>query len=622
MSSEKIPPHFHKTTDNYTLWRKKFKLWQHISSVDVCKQGGLLTLQLDDETQDTILELMTIEDIKKEDGTEKLLKHLDSMFKKDEYSMAVELYEDLKCYKRPTGVPIIQYCTEFQKRFSKVKASGTHLSEHVVTNKLLKSANLSERETRLVRATIPKMDYKNMINHLKKVFDSGVHSDSLEKDTFYSDSRSRGDDLKYRVSKDGNKLNYHNPLDIYGNYTRCRVCESFLHLENNCPDKIQSKRSTTPNTCMAEFIDYSDSGESWLTSDLNNYAIDDSEEICTIAQDDVSVLSIDTDTSYKSLISMGNSETIFKENCVEGKVQTAVSKKGDSSLELQEHTDTNSYTAGLSEYAINPGNAGCKFIDLSQSENFYETSENLKSAEDSGRHHIPTTEQQSGFKDKDDVLLNNRELFPCVKCQVGEISNDYDLAQQNQCSKMRSNQLPETVYCCCNQSESEESKLKGMYNIGIPLDLNHISRIEKDKSNSWKRRRKRTRYKRQQGRIWKENWKKNRVNKRNDVLISKNRGLRNLKRKEKKRMIYEKIWNHRKKEKRNRISRIRMDKRVWKSSQGRLKYEKREARYLYSGMKYQWKQKKRKERVRYRSPEVNLLAALYILFSVIVMHAY
>ena len=50
-----------------------------------------------------------------------------------------------------------------------MKASGTTLAEPVMAFRLLKSANLSTTQENLVRATINTINYKNMVEQLKKV---------------------------------------------------------------------------------------------------------------------------------------------------------------------------------------------------------------------------------------------------------------------------------------------------------------------------------------------------------------------------------------------------------------------------------------------------------------------
>ena len=64
--SDKTPPPFNRKIDNYAKWKKKFELWQSITEVTAVRQGGLLVLRMDDDTQDHIMETLTINEIKSE----------------------------------------------------------------------------------------------------------------------------------------------------------------------------------------------------------------------------------------------------------------------------------------------------------------------------------------------------------------------------------------------------------------------------------------------------------------------------------------------------------------------------------------------------------------------------
>ena len=263
--SEKSPPPFNRATDDYIKWKTKFKLWKDITDVPVAKQTTLMVLRLDDDTQEAILDLMTTAQMKANEGADTLLGHLDRMCKKDESVTAYELYEKFESYERPAELSIKEYCAEFQKRLAKVKSSGTQLSDPVLAYRLLKSANLSDNETQLVKATIGKMDYDSMVKQLQKVFNSGASqmaalkikqepSDEVQ-DTFYGGNRwsrsqfrrndgyrqdhFKSDDTKQRYEEQQpmKENRGRNPLDSYGKVTRCRICDSINHYAKKCPDR-------------------------------------------------------------------------------------------------------------------------------------------------------------------------------------------------------------------------------------------------------------------------------------------------------------------------------------------------------------------------------------------------
>ena len=157
------PPSFNKDTDNYSKWKKKLDIWLNITDIAKVKRGGLIILRLDDETQEKVLENIASEEISSEEGAKKVVDQLDTIFKEDASLTAFECYEAFETYSRPHSASIKDYLDEFQKRLKKVQTkSGTTLGDAVLAYRLLRSANLSESDTKLVRATTDEMTYRDL----------------------------------------------------------------------------------------------------------------------------------------------------------------------------------------------------------------------------------------------------------------------------------------------------------------------------------------------------------------------------------------------------------------------------------------------------------------------------
>ena len=225
--SVKTPPPFDRNVDDYEKWKKKFTLWQSITDVTNDKQGGLIILRLDDRTQDSIMEAMKTEDINKENGADLVIAQLDTIFQKDKTVTAYEAYEEFETFKRPEGMSMAEYISEFEKKWNKTKAKGTALSDNVLAYRLLKSANLSFTEQKLIKATMDEVTTETMKIKLRKVFSGEVGvSRSMEqlqikqepldeKDTFFGSNfknRSlRGKNYPpMRNSYQNNQYNYQN----------------------------------------------------------------------------------------------------------------------------------------------------------------------------------------------------------------------------------------------------------------------------------------------------------------------------------------------------------------------------------------------------------------------------
>ena len=158
--SDKSPPFFDKNKDNYSKWKKKLTLWQTITDVDQKKQGGLITLKLDDETQELVLESISATDISSDEGAQKVIDYLDGLYQKDKSTTEFEIYEEFEIYRRPNNLKMKDFITEFEKRWKRTSSQGTALSDNVLAYRLLKSANLNPRKEELLRATVTSMSYK------------------------------------------------------------------------------------------------------------------------------------------------------------------------------------------------------------------------------------------------------------------------------------------------------------------------------------------------------------------------------------------------------------------------------------------------------------------------------
>ena len=166
----KAPPAF-KKGDDFEKWKKKFKIWQSLTSFEAVKQGPALVLSLDEESQDAVLEL-TQEVISAAEGVDSILEVLDGLYLKDKTQSAFEALESFEGYRRPEALSMTDYCNEFDKRYSKVKSYGTEFPPDLFGFRLLKSANLLPHQEQLAKATITELTYDNMKAQLKKVHGS------------------------------------------------------------------------------------------------------------------------------------------------------------------------------------------------------------------------------------------------------------------------------------------------------------------------------------------------------------------------------------------------------------------------------------------------------------------
>ena len=279
--TDKTPPMFDRKVDNYEKWKVKLDLWRTVTEVPATKHGSLIALRLDDDTQGKVLEKVAENDLKSATGAKSVLDVLDTLFQVEKSVTAYETYEDFESYKRPETLSMKDFISEFQSKLKKVQEAGSTLADHVLAYRLLNSANLSAPDLRLIKATIDEMTYQNISKQLQKVFPDGDSNqasrvrikeeptrvrikeeptDIVELDTMYGGSYRRYDKAKRSDYKDRNvkkddyspeekqgiykKNRGKNPLDKYGNVSRCLECDSVNHQVKDCPDLVKKSHKT------------------------------------------------------------------------------------------------------------------------------------------------------------------------------------------------------------------------------------------------------------------------------------------------------------------------------------------------------------------------------------------
>ena len=123
---------------------------------------------------------------------------------------------------------IADYCNKFQHKLSRLKSTGTILADSVIAYKLLKSANLSNPQELLVKATTD-MTYEATTKQLKKVFYKTAITNIL-KSQDVTETQQVNEHCKWQYPNKVSKQNYRYSAVQYGNITRCAECLSINHL--------------------------------------------------------------------------------------------------------------------------------------------------------------------------------------------------------------------------------------------------------------------------------------------------------------------------------------------------------------------------------------------------------
>lgn len=263
--SKSIPPPEFSESMGWTDYKKEIKIWQALTTLEDEKQGPCLYLSLKGKAREAALEL-DIDKIKGKDGVDLILKRLDELFLEDTTQTAYLSYQNFETFKRPEAMNMKDYLVKFEQLYNKIKDHQMVLPDGVLAYRVLNSANLSNEQMTLCRATMTDLKYEEMVKQLKRLFADAITSapvgaqytqgatkeepvfftdnDTDTNPVYYGDSRRR---MGYRSNRGRGRGNFSqqrrggsdhkgimNPVDRDGNVTRCRLCDSKFHWHQDC----------------------------------------------------------------------------------------------------------------------------------------------------------------------------------------------------------------------------------------------------------------------------------------------------------------------------------------------------------------------------------------------------
>ena len=300
MASSKIPTPSYTTGQNYELFKKEINIWEKITSIEKDKQGLHVLLNLPGKDRDPhgikdkLLEVCDIDDLGKDDGLKSLLATMDKYLGKDDLEDAWDRFQCFEDCKKSPSESWFDYITNFDNNYERIKSKGITLPASILAFKLLKGADLNDEERLIIMTGLDFTKKDELYNQAKKSlkkFKCGVGTASSavndfsslnikSEPTFYTSSgrgRSRGranfhtasnsyrESDRFRTNVRGDQWasgrkptaqNYKdiNPVSKSGQYLRCHKCDSFRHLNFNCPAESTinpvNKENGQPMRCL------------------------------------------------------------------------------------------------------------------------------------------------------------------------------------------------------------------------------------------------------------------------------------------------------------------------------------------------------------------------------------
>ena len=147
-------------------------IWEMATSITPEKRGPTVFLSLSGKAQEAVLELGPAV-LGATDGLNRLYEKLDSLFKIDTAQAALSTYAEFEKFLRPSSMSIADFNVEFDRMVQKLTEFEIKLPEAVLAHRVLKSANLSRENEKLIVATVKDATYSEMMTQIKKIMRVG-----------------------------------------------------------------------------------------------------------------------------------------------------------------------------------------------------------------------------------------------------------------------------------------------------------------------------------------------------------------------------------------------------------------------------------------------------------------
>ena len=257
MATVRVDPPALSDSGDYNQWKNKLVMWRELTLLDK-KQAFSIIFALSGKAQQIALE-MDHNQLKQDDGVDKLIEELDKFFAKNETDLSYAAYKDFDQFVPTSEMKMSEYVSSFEQKYNKAKKHKLEKSDSVLAFKLLDNAFLDNAKKQIVFTACPAIKFDDMKSALNRIF-NGEQSNSSEGDVaakeevLYTSSRfksrgfpprrgggsrnrgsfGRGRAIVPRGSLRPQRGLTKNPV-FHGEVSRCNICESVYHYAINCP---------------------------------------------------------------------------------------------------------------------------------------------------------------------------------------------------------------------------------------------------------------------------------------------------------------------------------------------------------------------------------------------------
>ena len=263
------------TSKSYERYKLELLAWREVTDISRFKQGIVIALSLPEDDKNHIKEKVftqiNLDDLKKEDGLDKLIKFLDTHLKKDELTDSIEKFEEFEDFQRIEGQSVSEYIALFEFKYRKIEKYNMKLPSEILAFKLIRRANISRVEKMLVLTGMNFDDKDSLFEDAKrslKKFVGDIRGRSVSRESgvkFQAASSEKNDEVlittrceTFRRERTPNLGTFgldqgfvnhsgvakirrkKNPIGANGRPLTCKACGSYRHFVAYCPDSWEN----------------------------------------------------------------------------------------------------------------------------------------------------------------------------------------------------------------------------------------------------------------------------------------------------------------------------------------------------------------------------------------------
>ena len=359
-----VPPDFISDTISYAEYKRKLQRWSRITNVDKKQQAEVVVYHLEGHSsriQEKIDAQLGDQLIDNNDGMDKLIAYLDTIYAEDEMAEAWARYKKIISLKKNEDQSVSEFIADFEKEYAMAKEYGCELSDTVLAFCLLEACKLSDTDEKFILTAVDfkkGKESKDMLEQVKNSLRKFQSRNKLTGEDKESDSKIKVEslvsNLKEIMLSEGwtppqssgsfrNSSYYKgkkNPLGEDGKPLRCFNCQSEYHMMNNC-DKVAHKkekkkgRKKTSDTEAATMVSFlvKKKSQDYELAMVSEVLSDVTDEFVFVAQEEDELCLLLEEAGSRGVLDSACSKTVAGASWI-AKYTSTLPKEVSSSLEL------------------------------------------------------------------------------------------------------------------------------------------------------------------------------------------------------------------------------------------------------------------------------------------------